>query len=164
VAAVEAAWCSGLRWGVEAAASRMPSLTPAFCVVLVHRLHVCYMWHRMQYSRVLPSRIPAGIPDSVGFRNKLILPWNDLIPTCDPGNRKKSVEFGGFWKMRPVRNRRWRQSPIVNDATIVTSATEQIMGTHSAMRRDITISERAGKSQFPVQNLGEDALQHVTWR
>ncbi len=62
VAAVEAAWCSGLRWGVEAAASRMPSLTPAFCVVLVHRLHVCFMWHRMQHSRVLPSypNVPSG--------------------------------------------------------------------------------------------------------
>ena len=76
VAAVVAAWCSGLRWGVEAAASRMPSLTPAFCVVLVHRLHVCYMWHRMQYSRVLPSRIPAGsgfcwIPEQIN----LALEW-----------------------------------------------------------------------------------------
>jgi hypothetical protein len=34
-------------------------------------------------------RIPAGfqIPDS-GFRNKLILPWNDLILMCVPRNPK----------------------------------------------------------------------------
>jgi hypothetical protein len=34
------------------------------------------LWQR---SRVLPlGTIPAGIPDSVRFRNKLFLPWNDL--------------------------------------------------------------------------------------
>ena len=84
VAAVAAARCSGLQQSAEAAASRMPSLTPAFSVVLVHKLNVCYTCHRMQYSRILPS----GIPDSGGFRNKLILPWNDLIPMCVPRNLK----------------------------------------------------------------------------
>jgi hypothetical protein len=41
VAAVAAAWCSGLQRGAEAAASRMPSPAPAFCVVLVRKLNVC---------------------------------------------------------------------------------------------------------------------------
>jgi len=57
------------------------------CVVLGCTLNVCYTWHRMQYSRVLPFGIPAGIPDSVRFRNKLILSWNDLILTCVPRNQ-----------------------------------------------------------------------------
>ena len=68
---------SGLRWCKVAAAadSRMPSLTPAFCVVLVCKLNVCHTWQRMQcllsecllhvaqntMSRVLPSGILAGI-------------------------------------------------------------------------------------------------------
>ena len=52
-------------------------------------------------SRVLPSGIPARIPDSVGFQNKLILPWNDLIPTSAPRNSADSVEKkkSGFQKM-----------------------------------------------------------------
>jgi len=54
--------------------------------------------------RVLPSGIPAGIPDSVGFRNKLILPWNDLIPTCVSRNSADSAEKSRFRKMRPSRN------------------------------------------------------------
>ena len=53
----------------------------------------------------LPSRILAGIWDSVGFWTKLILPWNDLIPTCVPRNWRNSVEVRGFRKMRPGRNR-----------------------------------------------------------
>jgi hypothetical protein len=52
----------------------------------------------------------CGILDSVGFRNKLILPWNDLIPTCVPRNRKSSAEFRGFRKMRPVRNRNTKRN------------------------------------------------------
>ena len=43
------------------------------------------LWQR---SRVLASGIPVRIPDSVGFRNKLFLPWNDLIPSCVPRNPK----------------------------------------------------------------------------
>jgi hypothetical protein len=49
LAAVAAARYSGLGWNVVAAASRMPLLTPVFCVDLVHKLNVCYTWHRMQY-------------------------------------------------------------------------------------------------------------------
>ena len=66
------------------------------------------LWQRL--VRVLPSGIPAGIPDSVGFRNKFILPWNDLIPTCIPQNPKSSTETGGFQKMRPGRNRNKKQN------------------------------------------------------
>jgi hypothetical protein len=40
----------------------------------------------------LPSGITVGIPDSVGFRNKLILPWNDLILMCVPWNFAYSAE------------------------------------------------------------------------
>ncbi len=53
----------------------------------------------------LPSGITVGIPDSVGFRNKLILPWNDLIPTCVPWNFAYSAEKNGFEKVRPGSNR-----------------------------------------------------------
>jgi len=62
VAAVGAALCSGLEQSAEAAARRMPSLTPACCVVLVHKLNVCFTWQ--------------------------ILPLNDLIPMCVPRNLK----------------------------------------------------------------------------
>jgi hypothetical protein len=64
-------------------------------------------------SWVLPSGIPAGIPDPVGFRNKLILPWNDLISTSVQRNWKLSAEFRGFRKMRPFRNRniKWNAQP-----------------------------------------------------
>jgi hypothetical protein len=62
VAAVGAARCSGLEQSAEAAARRMPSLTPACCVVLVHKLNVCFTWQ--------------------------ILPLNDLIPMCVPRNLK----------------------------------------------------------------------------
>ena len=45
--AVPAAWqCSGLRRGTVAAGSRMPSLKPDFCVVLVCKPNLCYTWHR----------------------------------------------------------------------------------------------------------------------
>jgi len=44
------------------------------------------------HGSFLPSRIPAGIPDSIGFRNGLISPWNDLIPTCVPWNSADSAE------------------------------------------------------------------------
>jgi hypothetical protein len=65
----------------------------------------------MQYSRVLPSRIPVGIPDSVGFQTKLILPWNDfLTPTCVQRNWQNSAEFRGFRKMRSGRNRNTKRN------------------------------------------------------
>ncbi len=46
----------------------------------------------------------SGIPDPE-FRSKLILPWNDLIPTCVPPEPGKSAEYPEFQKMRPGRNR-----------------------------------------------------------
>ena len=101
VAAVAAAWCSGLRQGAVAAASRMPSLTPAFCVVLVRKLTVCYTWHRNG-----PSLWNSG--RNSRFRRipeKIILPWNDLILMCVPRNLKLSAETRGFRKIRPGRNR-----------------------------------------------------------
>ncbi len=42
-----------------------------------------------------------------GFRNKLILPWNDSIPTCVLRN---SAENSGFRKMRPGRNLNTKQN------------------------------------------------------
>ena len=92
VAAVTAARRSGLRRGAVAAAAdgRMPSLTPFFlCLHSKCSLHVAQntmFW-------VLPSGIPAGIPDSGGFRYKLFLPRNDLIPTCVPTESGNSAEF-----------------------------------------------------------------------
>ena len=44
-------------------------------------------------SWVLPYGIPAEIPDFGGFRNKLFLPRNDLIPTCVPTESGNSAEF-----------------------------------------------------------------------
>jgi hypothetical protein len=81
VAAVAAAWRSGLRRGAVAASadSRMPSLTPAFFVFLSKcSLHVAQ--NTMFHGSFPPDS--GRIPGSGGFRNKLILPWNDLIPTC----------------------------------------------------------------------------------
>jgi len=39
------------------------------------------------------------------FRTKLILPWNDLIPTCVPTESRNAAEFRRFQKMTPGRNR-----------------------------------------------------------
>jgi len=39
------------------------------------------------------------------FRTKLILPWNDLTPTCVPPEPGNSAEYPEFRKMRPGRNR-----------------------------------------------------------
>ena len=41
----------------------------------------------------------SGIPDPE-FWSKLILPWNDLIPTCVPRNSKNSAKYPKFRKMR----------------------------------------------------------------
>jgi len=38
------------------------------------------------------------------FRTKLILPWNDLIPTCVPTESRNAAEFSVFQKMMPGRN------------------------------------------------------------
>jgi len=46
----------------------------------------------------------SGIPDPE-FRSKLILPWNDLIPTCVPWNAGNSAEYPEFRNMRTGRNR-----------------------------------------------------------
>jgi len=45
----------------------------------------------------------SGIPDPE-FRSKLILPWNDLIPTCVPPEPGNSAEYPENRKMRPGRN------------------------------------------------------------
>ena len=76
------------------------------CLLSECSLHVA----QNTMSRVLPSGIPAIIPDSVGFRNKLILPWNDLIRTCVPQNSVDSAEKRGFRKMRPGRNRNTKRN------------------------------------------------------
>ena len=60
-------------------------------------------------SWVLPSGIPAGIPDPVGFRNKLILPWNDLISTSVQRNWKLSAEFRWNAQPKPPRHQMWRR-------------------------------------------------------
>jgi hypothetical protein len=49
------------------------------CCFLVRKLNVCYTWHRM------PPEFRSEFL-SPEFRTKLILPWNDLIPTCVPRN------------------------------------------------------------------------------
>jgi hypothetical protein len=47
------------------------------------------------------------------FWTKLILPWNDLIPTCVPTESGNAAEFRGFRKMTPGRNRntKWNAHP-----------------------------------------------------
>jgi len=44
------------------------------------------------------------------FQTKLILPWNDLIPTCVPIESRNSAEFRGFQKMTPGRNRNTKRN------------------------------------------------------
>jgi hypothetical protein len=51
----------------------------------------------------------SGIPDQE-FRGILILPWNDLIPTCVPRNSRNSAEYPEFWKMRTRINRNPKQN------------------------------------------------------
>jgi hypothetical protein len=100
---------SGLRrCAVAAAAHNRMHRLHLFCVCLLSEclLHVA----QNTMSRVLPSRIPAGILDSIGFRNKLILPWNDLIPTSVPQNSADSAEKSGFRKMGPGRNRNTKRN------------------------------------------------------
>ena len=52
----------------------------------------------MQYFQGSFPLDSGRIPGSGGFRNKLFLPWNDLIPTCDPRNLNKSAQFQGIPK------------------------------------------------------------------
>ena len=84
VASVAAAWHSGLRGGTVAAAEC--HRCDLFFSCLISDCSLCMAQNTITW--VLPSRIPAGILDSVGFWNKSILPWNDLIPTCVSRNRK----------------------------------------------------------------------------
>jgi hypothetical protein len=46
----------------------------------------------------------SGILDPE-FRSKLILPWNDLIPTCVPPEPGNFAEYPEFRKMRTGINR-----------------------------------------------------------
>ena len=77
---------SGLRrCAVAAADSRMPSLTPVFFVLLPEcSLHVA---QNTPFQGSFPPE----------FRRKLVLPWNDLIPTCVPpesGNFAENPDSG----------------------------------------------------------------------
>ena len=47
---------------------------------------------------------------SLEFRTKEILPGNDLILTCVPTESGNAVEFRGFRKMRPGRNRNTKRN------------------------------------------------------
>ena len=93
------------------------------CLLSECSLHVA----QNTMSRVLPSGIPAGIPDSVGFRNELILPWNDLIPMCVPWNSAESAELRRFRKMRPVRNQNTKRNahPRVGIVQVIRQTTTQ---------------------------------------
>ena len=68
-------------------------------------------------SRVLPS----GIPDPE-FRSNLILPGNDLIPTCVPPEHGNSAEYPEFRKMRTGINRNTNRNahPTVDHGRIST--------------------------------------------
>ena len=58
--------------------------------------------------RVYPEIRPKFL--SPEYRTKLILPWNDLIPTCVPTESGNAAEFRGFRKMTPGRNRNTKQN------------------------------------------------------
>jgi len=58
--------------------------------------------------RMYPEIRPKFL--SPEFRTKLILPWNDLIPTCVPTESRNAVEFRGFRKMTPGRNRNTKRN------------------------------------------------------
>jgi hypothetical protein len=105
VAAVAAAWRSGLRRCMVAAAadSRMPSLTPVFLCFL----SVCFF--QVAQNTMFHGSFPPEFL-SPEFRTKLILPWNDLIPTCVLRNWRNSAEFHGFQKLRPGRNRNTKRN------------------------------------------------------
>jgi hypothetical protein len=62
-----------------------------------------------------------------GFRNKLILPWNDFIPMCVPQNFADSTEFHGFRKMRPGRNQNTKRNahPRVGIVQVIRQTTTQ---------------------------------------
>jgi len=76
VAAAAAARHSGLQRGMVAVAadSRMPSLPPVFVAFLTEC--VLHMAHNTMFLGSFPPD-SGRIPGSGGFRNKLILPWND---------------------------------------------------------------------------------------
>ena len=57
-------------------------------------MNVCYTWHRIPCQGSFPSEFRPE------FWIPVILPWNDLIPTCVPRNSADSVEFPEFQKMR----------------------------------------------------------------
>ena len=98
VAAVVAAWHSGLR----RVAITAEADTCYLCVFLVN---VHYAWHGTPCHGSFPPEFRPEFRIPLDSRTKLILSWNDLIPTCVPRNQQNSAEFRRFRKMRPVRNR-----------------------------------------------------------
>ena len=67
-----------------------------------------YLQVRTYYVSFPPEFRPEFL--SPEFRTKLILPWNDLIPTCVPTESGNAAEFRGFRKMRPGRNRNTKRN------------------------------------------------------
>ena len=72
-----------------------------------HRIP-CFTKYTYKYVRITYVFFPPEFwPEflSPEFWTKLILPWNDLIPTCVPTESGNAAEFRGFRKMTPSRNR-----------------------------------------------------------
>ena len=72
-----------------------------------HRIP-CFTKYTYKYVRITYVSFPPEFwPEflSPEFWTKLILPWNDLIPTCVPTESGNAAEFRGFRKMTPSRNR-----------------------------------------------------------
>ena len=114
-----AARCSGLR----GSSSKQNAIadTCFLCCFLVRKLNVCHTWHSIvrccgrghtgpSYLQVCmyPEIRPEFL--SLEFRTKLILLWNDLIPTCVPTESGNAAELHGFRTMMPGRNRNTKRN------------------------------------------------------
>jgi hypothetical protein len=109
------------------------------------------------------------------LRTKLILPWNDLIPTCVPMESSDAAEFRGFQKMTPSRNRNTKRNahprrggPLENDGIWLSgnTATDHDVDTiailsnkfvrrHAILAMHLRVLREIGPIVFEVDGEGE---------
>ena len=95
------------------------------------------------------------------FWTKLILPWNDLIPTCVPTESRNVAEFLGFQKMTPGRNPNRKQNahPRRTARTTLALAISHHQGRFNNQQGREAVTEGSG-----VGAEGSAMMQRWAWR
>ena len=105
----------------------------------------------------------SGIPDPE-FRSKLILPWNDLIPTCVPWNLKKYTEisFSMYEKnqgtMEGLRSKAFLTHDLFVNVIIFSSRAQFFLGKLKSSKR---LLFEADNAQQKRQHLPTTFLCHL---